>query len=706
MKRMRPRRRRAVVWVTVALGVVMPGAARAQPCDVRAADWSIDEGTIVLTEVEATCGGVSLSAPQGRRIGSGLEAISARLVTPEGSLEAEWLRIDDAGITATAACLGPGPSQPSRPTCCSANATRSEPGRWVLEDATCRDDDGLTWEGERVEWTVEGLTVEAGRSGVPMSLGLGDRRLDAGGRAPGISSPALGYREDRQAATARVDWFQPLGAASDARIGVFGETTGAVGLAPGLRWSRPAPGHNTLDGMVAYDPTRARRARGAIEAGGAVPRLPSGLGLSASGRLHTDGTVGRDFGVDTLARERADRHLAVTAWAGGAFDRLWLSVAQRQVASPATARPEDTPVPGHLGSTPAIGWIARLPLQELGELDASLRFDRLTDSALSEPANELRLLTGGRLDALSLPALTVQPGVWLEVESRFADPESTASDFRDFQTRVVATVDLSSPWLGAFDRAMHLVEVRARGWFEAFEARDTQGTVGAVTTVSSEPAPIRLMAGVNQAVSGRRWRLTLPIDWLAHFDGELSIQRLVFATRIDLAPGPWSWQVAQRGDVDLERGRLGGWSAGLSLRRGLGPEGVLPPAGEPLPAAGHLGLGGSVALTRSDIPLLPGVHLPETPFVPVRAGDEPEVGNRVGSAWLELGFSRWGLFGRASWPLQLDRDPDVTGALWLGAAQQLRLVASGGALSDGTVIAYLTLAFGGAVPPGPHAWGL
>jgi hypothetical protein len=460
-----------------------------------------------------------------------------------------------------------------------------------------------------------------------------------------------------------------------------------VGATAQLGHAQPSRPPAWAEAWVAYDWVADSASRFGLASDFTLADDAGDIGLAAIGDIWSDASFGRDYRWSPWERRRRDRHALASAWVGSpGGHRVWMGIRQRAVAS-APASATATPAVHFGGSTPSLGYAAAVPFRDWGSVQAHLRFDRFGGDLDGAPShNAVSVVTGGQLRLLQVPALSVYPGVWVELASQFSDP-SDVSNIRRFESRVVGTLELSSPWLRGGPGAWHLIELGASARLVGFRNVEDQSDVDG--GFPSPPPQLQSEARVTNALRVGRLRVDVPLRWIREAGPVAS--RLVADADLTWEGPVVSLRIGQHlafdtRDLDFPlwraRGRVG-------LRPGGGGDigdGVLLP-----PPALEIAVGGRIAIVGAEERFAESYRIASLPYL--LSGFRPAVpdGTTVGGGYLEiLTGVLSGTLG-ADWLGDSGDTPDLWAGLWWGHPRGLRLAGLVSVQADDTVLGHLTL---------------
>ena len=341
-----------------------------------------------------------------------------RVETAEWLLDAQSLTFADGDdVEAVEGCLTLGGATGLQ--VCGQNLGRSE-GSWTVTEAVLSLPGGGSMNAESAQCDNNGCEISGATVPVAIALPYPVGEVDTMGRSRGFLPTRLGFRTDR-GAFARQDWYQPLSQAVALKIGVNGATVGAIGIGGELSWYRPAHQPSSFELNLLHDSSGPDENRLVLDADLSWSSSRDAFGLALQGTIHSDGSLGRDLGHDTIARLRADRHVSGDLWAGFGTDRLWIASHGRRTISTTGDTPvfrrlaDDTvlsPALVYRGALPNLGYSHQATIGRAVHLLNTLRFDRwvVLDSGPVRPLSEARVLGGGQLRVLTSPVSRSSPG--------------------------------------------------------------------------------------------------------------------------------------------------------------------------------------------------------------------------------------------------------------------------------------------------------
>lgn len=661
------------------LALVVPAVASAQGLCHLAGGGPISDSPGDVEAVEWACPDRRVRAERGRFHGAQLRELIGATLEIDGLLvEAARVDVEDGdALTAHDACLTIESASDTALRLCADTLRRSE-GRWHFREGEVRTASGARLLVEDGSCAAEGCSFARAAARLGVTLPYPARRLDAHGRTSGLSHLAVGYRTDREG-TLATRWYLPFSGGADISVGVFGHTVGAVGASADLRWRRPGYTASRITVTPFYDGSRDDSLRLAFR-GIAAGFEDDGQGLALQGHLVTDPLVDQDLAEHSLERLRIDRTVAAAAWSGFDWGRVWMGARGRQWTRQVAPRSGSDTLDSTLsfsGSVPSAGIESAVFFSDVAMLSNRISFDRwvLYNAGPMHSVSAARLVSGGQLHLLRFPGLSLVPGLWVDLGARFGEPDG-GSSFNQFTTRLLATGELSSAWIGGSRTLQHTIELRAVGAVEAFRETYSEGTAPSGQVPPQRAVPRALDVGLWQSVRTAGLTVHLPLRWVLVGDDHDDphhrvVSQLSLATQGERA----GLELGQLLAIDTRRGGFGSWRGFVDARFGR-------------PASGGLsgGLGANLLLRDSTEPVgadfivSPLPALSRVPLSrPAEARDLLQVSARIAS-------DEFGLASSLSFPLGLDGAVDTHTHAWLGASGGPRAEVRFGYLSDETVV--------------------
>ncbi len=672
------------------------GSSVAQPllnCTVRANAAHFDGTDNVLEEAAIDCAGFRGQAETARIDSDGTVSTSS----VELSFDSGWVVSGtsgtisaDGGVALQTACLQFA-TRVESPLVCASELT-FDGSRWTGGSATVEvsSSNGL----DRTSYLVatvscdmnacqlEGTQVQLGVS-PPYPVGV----IDTAGRSAGWLPPALSYRTDRGFLT-DTGWLLPLGESSIAELRLVGGSAPFIGLRGEAEW--PVVGQPTshVEVLAAYDPSARDEVRLRLSSRAGLAARDNTLGVALLGEVITDGRLAPDFGELTLQRLRSDRPIAAAVWTGSETSRFWGATYGRRTARAAgtasmidvlSARDSVSPRMVYRGSGPSFGYLHGLSWPGIAQVSNRFRFDRwmVLDSGAQRAQSELSLTTGGQFTGLQFPGFVLTPGLWLDLNGEFGDPAELET-FRRFSSRIIATGDFSSSWVGGTG-ARHFVDLRSTVRLAAFRYSDTTGSPLRPDYEVTQFAPVAVRTGVEQWLRTDELTMHLPLWWIA--SGEWDQLGNYFVTGLDLdwTLGSVLLQPSAEFALDMDSGDLMHGEGRVDLGFGHDSE------------SGTFGtIGGRMAAIRSGYAISQRQVSPLPSLARGLQSEFPEDLELIGVvASLQVGQFGWS--ASSYWGLGLDQRPDVVSSVWLGSMRGTRLALEGRYLADGTGTVALSL---------------